>query len=175
MIFLENKYSRWYRSLIQKASRRDVSSTVTEKHHIVPACLGGSDEKKNLVDLTPREHFVVHWLLTKMIPAEKKKELSKILLAYSIFAWPKSNTLKRKLTSRQFQSARTAQRRAISLINKGRVFTEEHKRNMRLAASKRPKQKPHTKEVRMKIAESNRKAWQTTRRVKPEKQNATHI
>lgn len=39
-----------------------------ETHHIVPKCLGGSDEKSNLVLLTPEEHFIAHLLLTKIYP-----------------------------------------------------------------------------------------------------------
>jgi hypothetical protein len=38
----------------------------TERHHIQPKCLGGTDDHKNLVRLTAREHFVVHHLLTKI-------------------------------------------------------------------------------------------------------------
>lgn len=40
----------------------------SEKHHIVPKCLGGSDDKFNLVVLTAREHFLAHYLLTKIYP-----------------------------------------------------------------------------------------------------------
>jgi hypothetical protein len=42
-----------------------------ENHHIVPRCLGGSDDDSNLVKLTLREHFVVHKLLYKIYPEEK--------------------------------------------------------------------------------------------------------
>jgi len=37
-----------------------------EKHHIIPRCLGGSDEPSNIVRLTGREHFVAHVLLAKI-------------------------------------------------------------------------------------------------------------
>ena len=36
-----------------------------EKHHIIPHSLNGSDEKKNLVLLTAKEHYLCHWLLVK--------------------------------------------------------------------------------------------------------------
>lgn len=35
-------------------------------HHIKPRCIGGSDKGINLVILTPREHFIAHWLLWKI-------------------------------------------------------------------------------------------------------------
>lgn len=43
-----------------------------EKHHILPKCLGGSDDKANLVFLTGREHFTTHQLLVKIYPEEYK-------------------------------------------------------------------------------------------------------
>jgi hypothetical protein len=39
----------------------------TEKHHIIPKSLGGADRKDNLVRLTPKEHFICHLLLPKMV------------------------------------------------------------------------------------------------------------
>jgi len=35
-----------------------------EKHHIIPKCIKGTDDKDNLVLLTAREHYVCHKLLT---------------------------------------------------------------------------------------------------------------
>lgn len=37
-------------------------------HHIVPRCLGGSDDPDNLIELTLREHYVAHWMLWKAYP-----------------------------------------------------------------------------------------------------------
>ena len=39
-----------------------------EEHHIVPRCLGRSDDESNLVNLTAREHFIAHVLLMKCHP-----------------------------------------------------------------------------------------------------------
>jgi hypothetical protein len=65
MIFINNKYTKWYNSIICKAKSRNINS-YTEKHHIIPVSLGGTNEPSNLVKLTPREHFICHLLLTKM-------------------------------------------------------------------------------------------------------------
>jgi hypothetical protein len=64
-MYLTNKYTRWYYNIIQRAQTRTIS-TYTEKHHIIPSSLGGSNAKDNLVALTAREHFICHLLLTKM-------------------------------------------------------------------------------------------------------------
>jgi hypothetical protein len=37
----------------------------SEKHHIIPRSMGGTDVKSNLIALTPRQHFVAHWMLWK--------------------------------------------------------------------------------------------------------------
>jgi len=66
-MYLQNKYTRWYYSIIQKAQTRVLpNNTYIEKHHIIPRGLGGNNSKLNIVNLTPREHFVCHLLLTKM-------------------------------------------------------------------------------------------------------------
>jgi hypothetical protein len=66
-MYLQNKYTIWYNNIIQQAQFRVLSTdTYTEKHHIIPRSLGGSNAKSNIVCITPREHFVCHLLLTKM-------------------------------------------------------------------------------------------------------------
>jgi hypothetical protein len=37
----------------------------SEKHHIIPRSMGGTDARSNLIALTPRQHFVAHWILWK--------------------------------------------------------------------------------------------------------------
>ncbi len=66
-MYLPNKYTRWYNEIIQNAKNRSTISEYTERHHIIPKSLGGSNKKENIAILTAREHFVCHWLLTKMV------------------------------------------------------------------------------------------------------------
>lgn len=37
----------------------------SEKHHVIPRCLGGSNKAKNLIPLIPEDHFFAHLLLAK--------------------------------------------------------------------------------------------------------------
>lgn len=37
----------------------------TEVHHILPKSMGGSDDKSNLIKLSPRQHYIAHHLLWK--------------------------------------------------------------------------------------------------------------
>ena len=58
-------YQKIYEELIN--SRKDrILDGYTEKHHIIPKSLGGSNCADNMIQLTAREHFVAHWLLWKI-------------------------------------------------------------------------------------------------------------
>ena len=69
-----NKYKQWYTNITERAKNR-VLETYTESHHIVPRSLGGRDERNNLVNLTPREHFICHWLLVKMTTGQEHHKM----------------------------------------------------------------------------------------------------
>jgi hypothetical protein len=68
-MFKENKYTKIYYQLIDKRQKNLLlkSDVYCEKHHIIPKSLGGSNDENNFVNLLPREHFIAHLLLTKMV------------------------------------------------------------------------------------------------------------
>jgi len=77
MPFIINKYTNCYFSIIATAKSRILSSMVyTEKHHIIPKSLGGSNLSDNLVRLTAREHFICHLLLPKMTSGLAKRGMA---------------------------------------------------------------------------------------------------
>lgn len=53
-----------------------------QNHHIVPQCLGGDNTNSNLVLLTPREHYICHLLLTRMVTGHDR---SKMIFAFFRF------------------------------------------------------------------------------------------
>jgi hypothetical protein len=67
------KYQKIHDRLIERARSRTLL-VYFERHHIQPKSLGGSDEPSNLVRLTYREHFLVHWLLTKLVPVGRDRQ-----------------------------------------------------------------------------------------------------
>lgn len=70
-----SKYSKWYMRLVENAKSRTLDGYI-EKHHIIPRSIGGSNDKDNIVSLTPREHLIAHLLLTKCcIASEHKKKM----------------------------------------------------------------------------------------------------
>lgn len=69
---MENqKYRRHYERLIERAKDRKLE-VYSEKHHIIPKCLGGTNELLNLVRLTAEEHYTAHLLLTQTFPNNYK-------------------------------------------------------------------------------------------------------
>lgn len=73
-MYLTNKYSKWYDNIIENAKSRHLTEGF-ERHHIIPKSLGGSNLLQNIARLTPREHFVCHMLLTKMVQGEHKAKM----------------------------------------------------------------------------------------------------
>jgi hypothetical protein len=102
-MFLDNASTTQYQDLITTARNRlPIGSTrkqakllliYTERHHIIPKSMGGSDIDTNLVWLTAEEHLAVHLLLPKMVSEEKN--IRKMSLAAVRMANPQSNTQKR--------------------------------------------------------------------------------
>jgi hypothetical protein len=97
-----NKYTKWYNNITENAKNR-ILSDYTESHHIQPRSLGGSDDVTNLVDLTPREHFICHWLLVKMTTG---KDHHRMLNALRMMRAENQNQerYKTKITARVYES-----------------------------------------------------------------------
>lgn len=60
-------YTKIYENLIDKR-KAEVLLGGFETHHIIPKCIGGTDDESNLVRLSYREHLIAHVLLSKMHP-----------------------------------------------------------------------------------------------------------
>ena len=61
-------YAFHYQRLVTRAKGRSKKNGVFERHHILPKCMGGTDDKSNMALLTPEEHYVAHQLLVRMYP-----------------------------------------------------------------------------------------------------------
>jgi len=71
---LTNKYSKLYYKITDNAKQRTTEG-YTERHHITPQSMGGSNGTENLVELTAREHFICHWLLVKMTEGKDRSKM----------------------------------------------------------------------------------------------------
>lgn len=115
-MFIENKYKKWYMSIVESARTRDISGYV-EKHHIIPKSLGGKDNKENLVSLTAREHFVCHLLLTKFTTGEDLH-----LMRFALGKFVQNSSLQqRKFNSWEYSKVRES----ISIARTGKKHSAE--------------------------------------------------
>ena len=92
MIFIDNKYTRWYYDIINRAQSRNLIKG--HNHHIIPESFykkrvrkgppgwleGDSEKSTNKVMLTSREHVICHLLLAR----EKMKDTGILILAVLI-------------------------------------------------------------------------------------------
>jgi hypothetical protein len=117
--------------------------------------MGGNNNKENLIALTPKEHFIVHLLLTKMTKGLDKKYM---FHALNLMAY----TRKIKLTSRTYSYIKenySKENSGYKNIMFGKIgenhpafgykHTEEHKKYI----SKKLKGKKHKKESIKKMSE----------------------
>lgn len=179
--FLQNKYTKWYFSIILAAQNRTIVGYI-EKHHIVPKSLGGSNRKENLVGLTAREHFICHWLLTKMVDKTSKH---KMLAAVHRMSVQKNHFQARpKITGKKYQLIREQWAREHSNWFKGK-FSGKNNPNFGNTMSVESKRKiseaklgkklgPMRQGTKQKIRKSHlgvsknnsqsiKKSWETTR------------
>jgi len=100
-----------YKSLYQKIVTRGIHRQRNgfeyyEIHHVIPKCMGGTNDKTNLTLLTAREHYITHWLLCKIY--HDTLFIHKLSSAFNNMCSrnKKNGNKKRILTSIQYERAR---------------------------------------------------------------------
>lgn len=122
-------YQRIYNQIIERARLRQISG-YTEKHHIIPRCMGGDDNKPNLVRLTAREHYIVHQLLVEIYPSEIKLKWALYLMTIGKRKHKDANYC---ISSRVYERLKIEGTKMISISLKGRTISEDHINAMRNA------------------------------------------
>ena len=123
-MFINNKYTNWYTSLIAQALNREIDRSVyTERHHIIPKCMGGHDTQDNLVRLLAKEHYFAHLLLTKMTEGVYKRKMTFALWRMT------QDTTKRaaryKVSASQYECIKQQMAENIRIQNQGQRLTPE--------------------------------------------------
>lgn len=136
-----------------------------ESHHILPRCLGGLDNKENLVDLYPEEHYLAHLLLCKIYPNNQKLLYAAMNMTTGsmvsdgkrnnkAYGWlrrqyaesmsgdnnpaRRNPNLQKEAAKKRVGQKRTEETKArMSAAQKGRTFSEETKLKMAEAAKNR--------------------------------------
>lgn len=126
----KTRYYHIYFSIIYRAKSRPVFSP-SEVHHIIPKCMGGTDDSENLARLTLREHFICHKLLTKITAGDHQRKMEHAF-SYMVLTQPGMRPTIR-VTSHDYDLARMFSTKSrpkswgknISVALKGRVQNPE--------------------------------------------------
>lgn len=175
-MFIENKYYRWYFSIIKNAQHKQYNNlNYTELHHIIPKSIGGDNSQNNLVNLTAREHFLCHWLLTKFTKNNEKRKMSYALwlmmnmenqyhqrykISSKIYSLLKEN-LALVFSEQQTGRARSEEtKQKISktrkkLISEGKLKVNENKEKYIIISEKR-KGRKISEETKLKIGKAHK-------------------
>lgn len=113
-------YKKHYAKLIRKRLKDPITEGYIEKHHIHPISLGGTNEYKNLINLTAKEHFIAHLLLTRMY-RKGSRPYYKMVKAFGLMCWYHSgNQDGRYVTSNEYAWLREEYAKAMSLLQQGK-------------------------------------------------------
>ncbi|END3518137.1 hypothetical protein ABFK60_001219 [Escherichia coli O13/129/135:H4] len=116
-----------------------------EIHHIhprsLPGYIGSVDHPSNLVYMSYREHFLAHHILTRLYHDEP------IAAAYARMC----HSGNYRITSRQYQTAREAQRLIVKLANTGKEVSPETRQKL----SQANRGRKHTREARARMGRGN--------------------
>jgi hypothetical protein len=130
-------YGAIYERLIQRARTR-VLEGYKERHHVVPRCLGGSNEPENLVYLTAPEHAVAHLLLVKMHPGNLK-----LVFAANIMLVNANGVRYPMPTNKQYGWLKERAAKAMGRIRRGSKHTYDARKKIGDALRGVPKSTGH--------------------------------
>jgi hypothetical protein len=110
-------YQKIYDLLVKRAQNRMGLVGYTEKHHIVPRALCGTDDASNIVTFTAREHFIAHLLLARI---------------YGGTMWHAAHMMSnmKRYTNRSYETVRQEHAKQVSLSMSGRTLSEETKKKI---------------------------------------------
>jgi hypothetical protein len=138
-------YQRIHDAIINRARNRTLQGYY-EKHHVIPRCLGGTDDLDNLVELTAREHFIVHKLLCKIYPNEHK-----LVYAYWMMCNKQgSSKMVREyhVSSREYDRTKNLFAKISSKLHSGKIAWNRGLKTNKPAPNRGV---PHSKETKRKI------------------------
>ena len=152
-------YKEFIDNILTTRGRFACGDEYKEKHHIVPKCMGGTNDKNNLIDLYAREHFEAHRLLALENPNIKG-------LTYAWWAMAHlnaSNQSRYELLPEEYEEAKMLISKIHSEYQKKRMSSPELRKKIsdslkgRYVGEKNPNYgKHHSKEAKEKISMSNK-------------------
>lgn len=147
-------YDEYIKRILDSRENVKDSENYQEIHHILPRCMGGEDNKENLICLYAQEHYYAHKLLALENPENNSLQYAWL----AVTGWKNKNHQDEiKLSPEEYEKVR------INVANhmRNRKITEETKHKISqnhadISGEKNPMYgKHHTKETREKIRQAN--------------------
>jgi len=133
--YLVNKYTHWYYSIIEQARQRADCPEYAEEHHIIPKSFyksrdpilgwldGYHNHLENLIQVTQREHLILHRCLTKITTG-----IGKMKMTHALW-WMVNRMQDKKLCARMYDTVKS-QRRELMQSSKwwtnGTIDVQSH-------------------------------------------------
>ena len=113
-----------------------------ERHHIVPKCLGGTDDPSNLILLPVRVHFLCHYILHKAHPDNRK-------LAHAFAMMGVNNPYQKRLNSKLYEKSKIARSHALKGVSRPEWVKEKlRKPKSNRENYKKPKSEIHKEKIK---------------------------
>lgn len=155
----EMTYEKFINNILETRGRNGCGDEYHETHHIVPKCMGGTNDKENLIDLFAREHFEAHRLL-----ALENPNVRGLIYAWWCMSIQTNQYTKERyrITAEEYEEARIAvanlqtgthlseeTKQKLSDALKGRIISDETKQKMSEAQKGRKWSEEHLKNIRI--------------------------
>lgn len=168
-----SKYHLWYDAIIRQAKSKQPSG-YTETHHIIPRSFfisnstsgwlhGDPDVPNNLVELSPREHYLCHKLLVKMTT-----DLARIKMISAL--WRMANTRGQYVTipSKEYAVIRELAIENLKVTARA-IWSDQEYKQLQMQRLSSPERKKHLSEkmtevrnqpeLKQKQSEINKLLW----------------
>lgn len=132
-------YKEFIQNILDTRGRFACDDEYHERHHIIPRCMNGPDNKSNLIDLYAREHFEAHRLLA----LENPDNYQLVYAWWNMAHTNKAGQRDYEVTAEEYEKARIA----ASYVQKEKFAIPENHPMFG---------KHHTEETKKKIADSNK-------------------
>ena len=132
---MEVTYEEFIQNILDNRGRFACGDEYHERHHIIPKCMGGTNNKDNLIDLYAREHFEAHRLLALENPENEKL----------IYAWRMMTVVKDKSQERYIVTAEEYEEAKIA-------FSKIQSEVMKIAWKDAEKKKRHSELMKEKYS-----------------------
>lgn len=155
-------YAEFIQNILDTRGRFACGDKYHERHHIVPKCLGGTDDNDNLIDLFAKEHFEAHKML-----ALENPDSAGLVYAWWLMSHCKAEKQNRyECTPEEYEEAKVAFSMSHSERLKGLFAGDKNYfYGVHMYGNKNPMfGNHHTDESKRKNSESNKANWTDDKR-----------